>query len=268
MVASRIHGLVLCIFTQLGFFQAAGAGTLLEAPGKLPVLDLKKDKLFPFNLVPGLVPYADEVHLQGEANFDPCNLGKFKNKCLLAEPGCSKNILSLYRGRVLFDCTNDVYLSTPDARVKIARGSIVYVYSTGESLAVLNLHDLHRRSVVLELDHEKIEIPPGREILLTRYCDLEFDEARLTPGIWYRSVYELPSRPGLKLFLTQFSTISAAAIFPSVHKLTAKKNKSGDRLVKTFAAVIKASRDGQQFRPNMNKSSFERELGMLSQNSK
>ena len=201
--------------------------------------------------VPGLVPYADEVTVTGVADFDELEGSGLKEKCLLVESLCHDGNLGFYRGRVLFNCKNDLHVVTPDATVDVRRGSIVYLYSTGESMVILNLHDDHRRSVMAHVDGEEIEIPPGREVLITRYRDLSFDDARLCPGIWYRSVHELVSRPKLKVYLTQFSTISAAAIMPSVHKVVQKRDRTAEKLAKTFAAVITISRDRQRFRPCM-----------------
>ncbi|MBX9686459.1 MAG: hypothetical protein K2X27_07125 [Candidatus Obscuribacterales bacterium] len=210
----------------------------------------------------GLVPYKDEVLLSGFADFDKENLNIFKGKAVLDALACRKNSLSLYKGRVLFNCKNDLELNTPDASIKIRKGSIVYVYSTGESVLILNLHDYHWHSVEAFVDGQRIEIPPGRELLITRYANLSFDEARLCPGIWYRSVYELISKPALKVYLTQFSSISAYHIFPSVRKLASDK-KTVKKLTKTFAAVLTVSRDRQSFRPN-SLAAAKKPLGVLS----
>lgn len=202
-------------------------------------------------LLPALVPLSDEVCISGILDLNENNVGELERRCVLLKKDCNRNSLGLFRGRILFDCKNDVHLVTPDASVDIERGSVVYVYSTGESVVILNLHDLKRKAVLVSVAGEKIELPPGRELLITRYGSLKFDEARLCPGIWYRSVYELANKHGLKIYETQFSTISAAAIFPSVRKMVAKGNKSGEKLAKTFAAVITVSRDRQAFRPCM-----------------
>lgn len=217
-----------------------------------PASPIKKEQVLKPLYVPGLVPYSDEVTIDGVADFDKLrNDSTVKEKCLLVDALCRDSNLGIYKGRVLLNCKNDVHVVTPDATVDVGKGSIVYLYSTGESVVILNLHDDHRGSVKAHVDGEEIEIPPGREVLVTRYPDLSFDDARLCPGIWYRSVWELVSKPKLKVYLTQFSTISAAAIMPSVHRVIQKKDKTADKLAKTFAAVIMVSRDRQKFRPCM-----------------
>lgn len=208
-------------------------------------IELSKDHSL---LLPALVPFKDELTINGLAEFNKEKVELLEKKAVLLKKDCRANSLGLYRGRVLFDCDNDVSVLTPDAKIRIARGSIVYVYSTGESLVVLNLHDDKRRAVLVTVQDKEFELPPGRELLVTHYGNLKFDEARLCPGVWYRTVQELLNAGSLKVYQTQFSTISAAAIFPAVHKLA--QGKKGMKLAKTFAAVITVSRDRQPFRPH------------------
>lgn len=217
----------------------------------LTVLEEKKQETKKQQATPGLVPYSDEIVIHTEDELKEEAIARHRDKCIHIEEkrnGCPHK---LYRGRVLFNCKKEIRIETPLAEIKIKPDAVVYVYSTGESVAILNLHDNHRRDVGVMVEGKFIEIPPGRELLLTQYAKLKFDDARLFPGIWYRTVHELISKPKLKVYETQFSTISAFWIIPAVHGMISRDKKSGRKVLKTYAAVLSVSRDHQPFREKM-----------------
>lgn len=202
-------------------------------------------------LLPSLVPYKDEILLQNKKELNQADFAELSRHCVLLRKDCGRQSIGLYRGRLLLDCQSDLKVRLPDAELKIARGAVVYIYSTGESQVILNLHDHRRRDVEVKVGKDLIELPPGREILITRHHLLQFEQARLVPGIWFRSVYLLKDEPGLKVYETQFSSISAVALLPALRKLVKEQKSSREKLAKTFAAVITVSGDRQAFRPSM-----------------
>lgn len=227
--------------------------TTVESPEKPQEKEKEEKDKHTIKLVPGLVPYSDELFINGKPDFGGPLLDSLKKKCSIIQNECHDNNLSLFRGRVILNCSAPVHLKLPDASLDINPGATVYVYATGESVVILNLHDRHRHDVTATVEGEKVEIPPGREVLITRHSNLRFDEARLCPGIWYRSVSELISKPNLKVYRTQFSTVSALTILPTLHRMYSQDKRTSEKILKTYAAVLRVSRDPQPFRPCMSK---------------
>lgn len=215
-------------------------------------------------LVPDLVPYANECTLLGNIRFDDATLKRMKESGIVtktstqAQPHHPSHVLELFRGRLLIAPQNAITINVTDATIRLAPHTVAYIYATGTSTSILNLHDTHRHAVIAEfIDGSSIDLPPGRELLITRWTDLSFDDARLFPGVWYRTVYDMRPAPGVRVFLTQSSTLSAACIFPAVKKLVATNPYYRQTLMKTFAAVIQVSHDPTPFRPKMESSTDE-----------
>ncbi len=189
-----------------------------------------------------------EAEVTGDYSFDNDNCRALALHGVVAEPIEGQNGVNFHSGSLLLSCSVPVNVKVRNALVKIAGGSIVFIKANQYVALVMNLHDEHHRSVVVHIGERSYTLTPGRELVLTSMLNLTYDEANLTPGIWYRSVQEDFPLMDTKVFLTQFSTLSTLRVIPVVRKVASFRKHHGDKIVKTAAAVYAVSRDRHEFR--------------------
>lgn len=194
------------------------------------------------------VPYSEESILRGSPMFEGEQCKRLQEQGLRLGPQCHANTLDFSRGRILVNCNRAIHLLVPHARIDIAPGAIVYVYTTAESTAILNLHDEHNQSAKVHVADQVIDVPACRELLVSPHPELTFDTATLCWGIGFRTLYEMHPEPGVKAYLTQFSTLTAIHALPIVRQLVHARSKAGDKIVKTAVAVFLSTHDRQSFR--------------------
>lgn len=192
-----------------------------------------------------------EVILHGDLKLTPQLLQRFRSSSVFSDLGDHSRHLKLYIGNVLADCSDPLTVDLSLARVRLAPGSIVYFRASQTGTAILNFHDDHRNSVKVTVGEMQIDLPPGRMLLLTDQKGRDFDELNPCTGVWYKSISEKQVNEKTRVFMTQFSLMSAAALMPSVKRLSALRKHRGNKIAKTFAAVYSISRDRHPFRPKL-----------------
>lgn len=194
---------------------------------------------------------AWEVILHGDVKFTPQLLERFRSSAVFSDIGDHSRHIKLYIGNILTDCSEPMTVDLALGRVKISPGAIVYFRASQTGTAIMNFHDDHRNSVKVSVGDLNIDLPPGRMLLLTSQKGRDFDELNPCTGVWYKSLYEKQVNDKTKIFLTQFSLMSASALMPSVKRLSALRKNRGNKIAKTFAAVYLISRDRHPFRPKL-----------------
>jgi hypothetical protein len=196
-----------------------------------------------------------EAVIEGKPVFDEALLMRLAEKGVIASIDPQTKRFNIHRGRLLIYCSKAVELSLENADLKLAPNTMAYIYDNGlGTCAVMNLHDEHWNSMEVRAGKHTLFVPPGREIIFTSWTKLNFDEANLTSGLWFRRVHEFKPLPTVKGYLTQYSLLSAAYVFPSIRKLANSDTKEGRSLVKTGAAVFIASGYPKDFRWKIGKS--------------
>lgn len=192
-----------------------------------------------------------EVILHGDVKLTPQLLERFRSSAVFSDMGDHPRHVKLYIGNILTDCSDPMTVDLALARVKIAPGAIVYFRASQTGTAIMNFHDDHRNSVKISVGDEQFDLPPGRMLLVTGHKGRDFDDLNPCSGVWYKSLYEKQVNDKARIFLTQFSLMSAAELMPSVKRLSALRKHRGKKIAKTFAAVYLISRDRHPFRPKL-----------------
>lgn len=187
-----------------------------------------------------------EAEVTGAYTFTAENCRALAAHSVIVEP--EKDGVRFHTGSLLVSSSVPQTVYVRNARVDIAPGSIVFIKANQYVALVMNLHDEHHPSVSVQVDQRKYTLAPGRELALTNLLYLTYDEANLTPGIWYRSVTEDFPTLDTKVFLTQFSTLSTLRVLPVVRKVASFRKTAGEKIVKTAAAVFTVSHDPHVFR--------------------
>lgn len=189
-----------------------------------------------------------EAEVSGNYRFDEEGCKRLASHGVIAEPSEGANAVRFHTGSMLLTCSVPVNIRVRNANVQIAAGSIVFIKANPYVALVMNLHDEHHHSVEVNIGERTYSLAPGRELVLTSMLNLTYDEANMTPGIWFRSVHEdFPTRDS-KVFLTQFSTLSTLREIPVVRKVASYRREHGAKIVKTAAAVYAVSHDRHVFR--------------------
>ncbi|MBX9570256.1 MAG: hypothetical protein K2X77_15260 [Candidatus Obscuribacterales bacterium] len=161
------------------------------------------------------------------------------------------SFINMPTGNGLVFAKTDTEIRTPLATFTLDRGSAVLIFQSANSVALLNLHDDHQGSVFAVVDGSKMEVPIGRQIVVSNKHNLQFDD--LNPSaIGYRQLSSITI--GTKrVFTSEFSALSALT---SVLKVLDKHDKEAQliaqRMLKSAAAVFLL---GQQQRKPIYKSS-------------
>lgn len=197
-----------------------------------------------------------ELILHGDVKLSPALLQKFRNSNVFSDVGEHPRHLKLYIGNVLTDCSENMTIDLALGRLEITPGAIVYIRASQTGTAIFNFHDDHRDSVKLKVGKTTMYIPPGRMVLLSEHKSRDFDDLNPCAGVWYKTVCEKKLTENEKslsgqtrIFMTQFSLLSAVGVMPSVKTLAALRKARGEKIAKTFAAVYLITRDRASFRP-------------------
>ncbi len=125
-------------------------------------------------------------------------------------PGTNGTIYaSPNNSQVLYAPRQAVQIELAGGTLSMAAGSVVFFTSTGNDVAIYNLHDPHGGSVALVVDGMKITLAPGEQLVLTRDKVGSFEKINPGKQIAYRHevLHELPN--GLRAFVSDFSITSA-----------------------------------------------------------
>lgn len=219
-------------------------GTIAHAGCHAPLPRITTD-------TPRAVPIAyveAETILSGTLHFGRQTMLLLNSKGIAGQRGDSDNQLVLTAGSILFAPENKIEVVLPHMRVELDPGSIVYIRQTDTSAAILNLHDEHSNSVLIHTSKKSNYLKPGHVLVLTsKEEDVDFEQSNPCPGLWFRTIYKSRQDDGITIFVTQFSTLSAAWISPTIRHYCSNP-KNGGKLSKTAAAVYAVTKDHKEFR--------------------
>lgn len=145
-------------------------------------------------------------------------------------------VINISSGNRLLFVNQDTVVQTPLGKISIQSGSGVLILQTGDGLAVLNLHDNSRNAVTLDIGGTTIEIPMGRQVVISNNPNARFDDVNPSP-IGYREISE-QNVGSKKAFVSEFSPLSAL-LYVSQWAKSSDKDKQliVKRLLKSLAAV-------------------------------
>ncbi len=145
------------------------------------------------------------------------------------------SIVTLPPGNSLFYANADSKIITAFGEITVKSGSALLILQNDNGLAVLNLHDDRRNAVTFDMNGSRIEIPLGRQLIISSRWDLSFDQ--INPSrIGYRELSEI-TVGGRKVYLSEFSIISAlSTIGNSLTTANVNPERILKRLLKSAAA--------------------------------
>lgn len=189
-----------------------------------------------------------------ETSFSSATVDQLNSTGLVNVQG-KDNTLNLERGNIVLAPGRDIAVSSELGTVYIARGAIVFLMRTDESLLVFDLVDNRKGDVLVVSQQRKITASPGIQILLTRTGSPHFERLNPARTIGYRGTHHHGIGNGVTVFISEFSQLSALSQIIPLHELVLstipRERRFGGRLLQTAAIIglLNNRRPYHQFLP-------------------
>src|SRR5262249_44644859 len=116
-------------------------------------------------------------------------------------PGTGNNFFNMDVGNALFSPNGPLVVGTHEGNVQMAPGAQAFIMETGHDVAIYNLHDRRTGAVKVVVGNSVVTVPPGKQLVLTKKKDANFDEVNPGKKIAYRNPKSLDLPGGVKGFI-------------------------------------------------------------------
>ncbi len=151
--------------------------------------------------------------------------------------GGAAAVKELPRGAMLLAPEHATEVNTPYGTVRVEGDSLALVVSTERGLSVYDLDDLHRDSIVVRVNGEKISLLPGQHVTVTDDSTAGFEHVNPAGYIGYRNVTSQKLSGSFKAYRSEFHHLSTIAGLEPLKELIRSKDpgkkKVGNHLLKT-----------------------------------
>jgi hypothetical protein len=196
------------------------------------------------------MPLQGKVSLAAEASnvFDDADRSF---KYAVHAPGpASKIEKTLRQGPLLLAPQHDTTVFTGAGRVDVAADAVALIIAFDGGVAVYNLHDYKRDSVVIHNNHRKLSIAPGRNAVLTTRDVHYFEEVNPAVFVGYRRLASQTFPEGTKTFLAEFSVPSLLCGLEPLNHLLRSRDSHEQKMAKSVlktAAILMSIRDSSPY---------------------
>lgn len=139
----------------------------------------------------------------------------------------------------LFSSDQDTTIDLENAKLHVARGTLVGFHINGESISILNLHDNHLGAVRLCAPEKHISIGPGQQLLISSSKKTLVNDLSQLPLRKPEKVFE---RSTVVTYTTDFSMSEAIRNFTELnhlvkHSTSKRERKLSSDMLKTAAGI-------------------------------
>ncbi|MFA7336902.1 MAG: hypothetical protein WC028_08980 [Candidatus Obscuribacterales bacterium] len=154
-------------------------------------------------------------------------------------------------GAMLLAPERNTIIETPYGSVGIAAGSVALMIAFDKGLAVYDLHDNRKDSVVLTSGNHSTSLIPGRSAVLTNASVRAFEDINPVRFVGYRRMSSRAVSEQTKLYQAEFEVLSMVRGLKPLSSLSSSDNpktrKTIDNLLKTAAILLEMGRGGERF---------------------
>ncbi|MFA6209200.1 MAG: S-layer family protein [Candidatus Obscuribacterales bacterium] len=154
-------------------------------------------------------------------------------------------------GAMLLAPERNTIIETPYGSVGIAAGSVALLIAFDKGLAVYDLHDNRKDSVVLTSGNHSTSLIPGRSAVLTHSSVKTFEDINPVRFVGYRRMSSRAVSEQTKLYQAEFEVLSMVRGLKPLSSLSSSTNpktrKTVDNLLKTAAILLEMGRGGEHF---------------------
>lgn len=144
-------------------------------------------------------------------------------------------------GKTLFVPTDDMTVETQFGDIHINGGAVVLISTNRDGVAIYNIHDTSKNSVSFDVRGHKMNVCPGRHILVSSGTGSDFASINHLEAITHRGVSSIMVSD-LKVHTSEFSTLSAMAGVLPLRAIVESKHpqskKIAERMMKTTAVLM------------------------------
>jgi hypothetical protein len=134
-------------------------------------------------------------------------------------------------GNFLFAPEENLVVRTCQGTIKISKGCVALVVNSGNSVAVLSLHDTTSGSISTTVGSHSFTCRTGEELILTSTETKLFDDANPIPMIPYRQEKESQECNNTRVFTAEFSLQAALTQVQSLHNMLHSSNNRDRQLI-------------------------------------
>ncbi len=138
----------------------------------------------------------------------------------------------LDNGKAIFAPKRDMIVETAQGSVKLAAGAVALVAKSNNGLAVYNLHDNHKNSVVININGRAISLPPGRHAHISTQQRGVYADVNPIELIQHRALQQSQMENGLRVYTSEFAIPSACYAVKSLNQLMKSNDAASKRLAK------------------------------------
>jgi len=157
----------------------------------------------------------------------------------------------LSEGNVVFAPSKDTTIETSHGTVDIAAGSIALVMQTKHGLAVYDLHDQGKNSIVVNAHNKQLSLTPGRHVMVSDRHHNQFEDINPIELVQYRGLNRSKLDNGWSVYTSEFSIPSACYAVKPLSNLMQSKHPEAKamahRLLKTTAVLMNLCPDRGDF---------------------
>lgn len=158
---------------------------------------------------------------------------------------------SIQKGAMLMAPESNTVIDTPHGSVGVSAGSVALLIASDKGLAVYDLHDNKKGSVVITGGGNSTSLIPGRSAFLTKASAGEFGEVNPIKFVGYRHVVSRDLAES-KLYQADFEILSMVRglkpLGGLVDSTNPKARKTMDNMLKTAAILLELGNGGEQFK--------------------
>jgi hypothetical protein len=173
---------------------------------------------------------ADDGAIMACNSFDAGTVNALAAHGVVSGKGTGNKFFNLEKGKVLFAPQTDIDVKTHEANVLIAANSLVWIVETGNDVSILDLSDTHSGAVKVVNGNNRIDLVPGRGVVLTKVLNGTFEDINPMPDVSYRNLTSSQFGSGTKAVLAEYSLVSALNNVATLRNLRTSKDKTSRRL--------------------------------------
>jgi hypothetical protein len=163
--------------------------------------------------------------------------------------------ITLGQGSAFICHRQPVIVNTQHGKVRVAPGASAFIAQFGKSVSIYNLGDYHDNDIHFLLGDNKIAIPVGEQVLLTKEPETKFEKVNPVQGITARNANLDATIKDTNVFHAEYSAVSALDHIPQFGRLVNSKREDdrvlADKLIKMAAVLtqLRAPFDEPQTKP-------------------
>lgn len=143
-----------------------------------------------------------------------------------------ESVHRLENGKAIFAPKHDTIVETAQGSVTLAAGAVALVAKSNNGLAVYNLHDNHKNSVVININGRAISLPPGRHAHISTQERGVYADVNPIELIQHRALQQSQMENGLRVYTSEFAIPSACYAVKSLNQLMKSNDAASKRLAK------------------------------------